>query len=261
MEFLKVARRRSFVSNTIYHGLNVALAVAILVVIQVSGSPLPAFALVFLSKWRILAVRPRYWFANLQANLVDLIVSIGLVMLLYAAGGNLIVQSIMTLLYIGWLLFMKPRSKRTFMVAQAGVAVFVGVSALYMIAYAWPVVFVVLAMWLIGYASARHVLGAYDETHITFLSLIWGLVFAELGWIAYHWTIAYSLPGFGGVELPQITLIVFALSFVAERFYRSYTKHEKVRMDELLLPMLLSGSVIALILALALWVFFHSFSI
>lgn len=254
MDFLKIAKRRSFVSDVIYNGLNIALAVAVLVVVIVSGSPWAAFILILLSKWRVLAVRPRYWLANIQANLVDFIVSVGVVVVL-SVETNLVIQIITTLLYIAWLLFLKPRSKRSLMIVQAGVAILVGVTALYMVNYAWPASLVVLLMWLIGYASARHVLSAYDEAHISFLSLLWGLVVAELGWAAYHWTFAYSLPGLSNLELPQITLIILALSFVAERFYTSYSRHQVVRMNDLMLPILLSGSVIAILL-----IFFNTVS-
>lgn len=61
MEFLKAAKRRTLLSELTYVALNIGLAVAILVVVLVIESPLPAIALVLLSKWRILAVRPRYW--------------------------------------------------------------------------------------------------------------------------------------------------------------------------------------------------------
>jgi len=105
MEFLKSSKRRSLFSEFVYIILNIALAVVILFVVRAIESPLPAFGLVLLSKWRILAVRPRYWFANVQANLVDIIVSLSVVVLLYAANGALVMQLLLTMAYIGWLLF------------------------------------------------------------------------------------------------------------------------------------------------------------
>ncbi|MFZ2836091.1 MAG: hypothetical protein WAZ21_02130 [Candidatus Saccharimonadales bacterium] len=250
MDFLKVAKRRSLISGLVYNALNVALAIAVLIVVQTSGSPLPAFLLVLLSKWRVLAVRPRYWFAHIQANLVDFIVSIGIVILLNAANTKegFWLQIIITVLYIAWLLFLKPRSKRSLVVAQAGVAAFIGVTALYIVSFAWPVSITVLLMWLIGYAVARHVLTAYDETHVLFLSLLWGFVFAEFGWLAYHWAIAYAIPGLAGIKIPQIAIILLAISFVVERGYESHARHKTVRMGDIILPLLLSVSIIALLL-------------
>ena len=252
MEFLRAARRKSLLSETIYVLLNIALGLAVLGVVWAINSPLPAFALVLLSKWRVLAVRPRYWFAHLQANAVDFIVSISFVVLLYAAGsgGKAVVatQIFLTTLYIVWLLVLKPRAKRSLVVAQAAVAVFVGTTALYVSAYGWPSSVVVIVMWVIGYSTARHVLAAYSEEQLEVLSVVWGLVVAELGWLAYHWTIAYNLPLVTGIELPQIAIVALALSFVAERAYSSFVHHGVVRAADIVMPTLLSLSLVVILL-------------
>lgn len=248
MEFLKAAKRRSVISELTYVALNIGLAAAILVVVLVIESPVPAIALVLLSKWRIFAVRPRYWFANMQANTVDIIVSLSYVVLLYAAGGALVAQCLITMLYVAWLLLLKPRSKRSLMTLQAGIALFFGVMALSIVSYNWPIPLFVAAIWLIGYSTTRHVIGSYDEPHTHFFSLIWGLVLSELGWLLYHWTIAYSLPGVGHIKLPQIAIIMLALSFVAERIYVSYEKNKEVRIGDIILPLLLGVSVVLVVL-------------
>jgi len=248
MEFLKSSKRRSLLSELIYILLNIALAIAILAVVWAVDSPIAAFALVLLSKWRILAVRPRYWFANIQANSVDIIVSLSIIILLYAASGAVIAQYILTAAYIVWLLFIKPRSKRVFVTLQAGTATFLGVSALMTVSYDWMASPVVLLMWLIGYSAARHVLSNYDEAHISFYSLLWGFIVAEIGWLTYHWTFAYELSGVGNIKLVQSALIVTSLSFLAERIYASYTKHGEVRSGDVILPALLSISLIVILL-------------
>jgi hypothetical protein len=248
MEFLKSSKRRSLVSELIYVGLNIALAVTLLIVVSATSSPLPAFALVLLSKWRILAVRPRYWFANIQTNLVDLIVSMSIVILLYSATGAFTAQLLLTALYIVWLLYIKPKSKRSFMAVQAGAAVFLGVSALMIVSYDWIATVPVIIMWLIGFSAARHVLSSYDEPHTSFYSLVWGLLFAEIGWLTYHWGFAYAIPGVGDIQLTQAALIALGVSFVAERAYTSYEKHGSVRSSDVIMPALLSVSVILLLI-------------
>ncbi|MDB5167996.1 MAG: rane protein of unknown function [Candidatus Saccharibacteria bacterium] len=250
MEFLKSSKRRSLISELVYIGLNVAFAVTLLIILLVIESPLPAFALVLLSKWRILAVRPRYWFVNILTNLVDLIVSLSIVILIYTAGGAIGLQIVLTALYIAWLLYVKPKSKRSFVAIQAGAAVFLGVSALMTVSYDWIASLVVLAMWLIGYSAARHVVSSYDEPHASFYSLVWGLVFAELGWLAYHWTFAYAIPGAGDIKLSQVALISLAISFLAERAYTSYVRHGSIRSSDIIMPTLLSVSVIIILLTL-----------
>lgn len=254
MELLKLVRRRSFLSEVIYTVLNVALAVAILFIIRATESPWLAVGLVVLSKWRVLAVRPRYWFVNVQANLVDFIVGIGTVILLYTTyvGASdpyqaTAIMIALTAFYIGWLLFLKPRSKRAYVIAQAAVALFVGVTALYIIAYSWPASAVVLLMWLIGYSTARHVLSSYDETHILFLSLVWGLVLAEIGWIAYHWTVGYAPLGLESVLLPRVSLSVLCIAFIVQRAYDSFYHHQKIRGNDVILPILFTISIIVVL--------------
>lgn len=258
MEFLKLVRKRSFLSEAIYTVLNIALAIAVVMVIRYTDSVGFAIGLVVLSKWRVFAVRPRFWWANLRSNMVDFIVSISFVLHMYVVNmaaiddsRKLLLLGILTLLYIGWLLFIKPRSKRAFVAVQAGVAVLLGTSALYAISYDWPVFVVVLGMWLIGYTAARHTLSSYDEeTHGLFLSLAWGVMMAQIGWVAYHWTIAYSLPLAPSLHIPQVAIIATLVSFLAYKTYDSFYKNSKIRMTDIILPLLFTLSVILVLLIL-----------
>lgn len=258
MEFLKVVKRRSLWSEVVYISLNVALAIALMIIVRVTGSLLPAFGLVLLSRWRVLAVRTRYWFANIKSDLVSLIVSVGFVVFLYnvnIAGiggvGTLVLQLILVALYIAWLIFLKPQSKREYVVAQAGVALFVGVTAIYTMSYGWAASPVVLLIWLVGYATARHVLNTYDEeSHDLLLSLAWGFVLAEIGWLAYHWTIAYRLPIATNLLLPQVSIIILCLGFVVYKAYDLYFHRQKISIGEIFLPLAFTVNIIGV---LVLW--------
>jgi hypothetical protein len=73
-------------------------------------------------------------------------------------------------------------------------------------------------------------------------------VFAELGWLAYHWTFAYDLPLFGAVKIPQVALIAVALTFLTERAYASYRRHDTIRSSDIMLPALLSISIVIILL-------------
>lgn len=249
MEFLKSSKkRRTLLSETVYVLLNLLLAAAVLVTVIVTQLAWPAILLVLLSKWRVLAVRPRFWFANVQANFVDLIVSISLVVLISTAMNQLPVQIVLTAAYACWLLFIKPRSARHYMAIQSGLAIFLGVSALYSVSYNWFSSAVVLIMWVIGYSAARHLLSTYEEAHRSFYSLIWGFILAELGWLFYHWSFGYSLPGFGALQLSQSAIICLVISFAAERVYNSYYHHQKIRSTDVVLPLLLSTSIVIILL-------------
>jgi hypothetical protein len=251
MDLLKTHKRRSRLSEFVYIMLNIGLAMALLVIVLAGQSPWLAIGVVLLSKWRALAVRPRFWFANLVANMVDIIVGVSFVVLLNGATGTLWLQVAFTLLYVCWLLFIKPRSHRRYVAAQAGAAVFLGVTALSMVSYAWDPSIFVLGMWLIGYVSVRHVLGSYDEPLTAMYSIVAGAVFAEFGWISFHWTVAYPLPGFGIVQLSQLALFATLLSFVSERSYASYHKHGAVRLADIILPIVLTAAIMAVVYMLA----------
>lgn len=248
MEFLRPSRRRTVLSELIYVLLNILVAVAILAVVYFVESPIPAFLVVALSKWRIFAVRPQYWYANIIANIVDIIVSVSLVVFLTYASGALYIQIALTLLYVAWLLYLKPSSKRSMVVAQAGVGLFVGVTALMHVSYEWWASAVVVVMWLIGYSAARHALIAYKEPHFALLSLLWGLVIAEIGWLTYHWNFAYNLGFSGNLLLSQAAIVTALISFLAERMYSSYSHHETVRFSDIVLPLLLTISVSIILL-------------
>lgn len=256
MEFLKIVKRRSFINEVIYVTLNIGLAVTLMVLVRVTGSIWPAFILVLLSKWRVFAVRPQFWAANIQANSVSAIISVGYVIFLYAISISgmgdtkiFIVQSLLALLDIGWLLYLKPKSKRKFIVAQAAVALFVGITSVYVVAYDWVVSPVVLMVWLVGYSTAHHVLNSYDEeNHIVLLSLLWGLTMAEIGWLSCHWTIAYQMPIINSVLLPQISIIVVCLGFMAYKSYDSYYHNQKIRMSDILLPLIFTVIFISVLM-------------
>ena len=253
MEFLRVVKRRSVLSETIYILLNIGLAAGVLIVTWATGTPWMALALVLLSKWRVLAVRPRYWFAHIEANMVDLIVSLGLVSLIYLAGQasggrGVFAQVLLGFIYAAWLLMLKPRTRRSAIAAQAGAAIVVGTMAMASLSYEWPSSMVVLVMWLIGYSSARHVLMAYSDGDVRLLSLIWGFVIAELGWVAYHWTIAYPLFFLPGLKLPQMTLLVLGISFLAERAYASYHRHEVIKQSDMVMPLIFTLGLFAVLL-------------
>lgn len=255
MEFLKLVRRRSFLSELIFIVLNVVFAVAIVLVLRTTGSLIFAIILVLISKWRVLAVRSRFWLANIQANLVDVIVSISVVLFLYsvelttmAEPSKWLVASLIGVAYIAWLTLLKPRANRRAMIAQAGVALFLGTSALFSFSYDWPASVVVLAMWVIGYATARHVLSSYDEDRLLTLSLIWGLILAEIGWVGYHWTIGYALPWVTGLYVPQMSIIVLCLGFVAVKVYDSFFHYQKIRSQDVTLPLIFSIAVVVVLL-------------
>lgn len=263
MEFLRNINKKSLASEVLYVVLNVGLAIVAMVLVRVTGTVWLALVLMLLSRWRVFAVRPRFWLANIQSDSVSLIISLSFVIFLFLANGNpssfqvLLTQIALVVLYTMWLLLLRPKSKRMYIVMQAGVALFCGVTAVYAIAYAAPVSLTVLFIWLIGVSTGRHVLGSYDEEpHSGFLNLVFGLVIAELGWLGYHWAIAYKLYFMGNLMLPQMSIIITLVGFLMYRCYNSYRHHQKIRLNDIILPLIFSVA-----LTLVLLLFFNSISV
>ena len=257
IEFLKIPKSKTLLSEISYYVLNISLAGALLALAVTIQSIWPALVLIILSKWRVLAVRPRFWWANVQMNMVDVIVGVGIALLMYQPDITLIIQAFLAVIYVIWLLFIKPLSKPSQMLIQSAVALVIGTMALLLASYDWPSVVVVAGMFVIGYSITRHFLFSHDESQIVILSLVWGLLFAEIGWLAYQWTFSYPLMFMSPLRLPQATIILFLLSFTAERAYHSWKNHEgKIERNDVLAPIILTSALIAVIL-----IFFNSVTI
>jgi len=253
VKFLKTVRRKSLLSEVLYYVLNIGLVAVLFVLSQTIQSPFLAILLVLLSKWRVLAVRLRYWWSNIQANMVDIIVGVSIVSLMYLPEMPLFAQVFLAIFYAIWLVVIKPLSKRWQMLLQSFVAVGLGVSALYSVSYNWPVFLVVLAMFIIGYSSARHFLNTYEEEEIVFLSGIWGILMAELGWLAYYWAYGYKIVSSVNVKIPQVTIIALLIFFLGERIYRSHKDNERVVIAEVSPPAIFVVALIGVML-----IFFNS---
>jgi hypothetical protein len=233
-----------------YVALNILLAVATLILVLVTNSPVLACILVLLGKWRVLAVRVRYWWLNIRANLVDMIVGLSFASLIFLMGGYLAAQIVATVLYAAWLIFIKPSSKPALVSIQAGVALLLGITVATSFFYGLPPVVLVAACFLIGYAVTRHVLVANldDGSSPEFVSLVSGLVLSELAWAAYHWLVAYGIPD-TGLKLPQFALIAMLMGFVALTVYRGYDRDSgKAKVQDIIMPIIFAVAVILVML-------------
>ena len=230
MELIKSATRRSRLSEGAYIALNLIYAGLLWALVATFDPPYLAFGLVALSKWRVFAVRPRFWFANLQANLIDTLFGVSIVALLWMSNHSIGIQAVLVAIFAIWLVVIKPRSKQRFMIIQARLVLFISAIALFSFAYALPAVVVVAACWLIGYATARHVMSSFNnESERVFLTLIWALIVAELGWLGYHWTVAYGLNE--NFKIPQIAIVIGLVGFIVSKAYALYHHSEDGKID------------------------------
>ena len=241
MDLLRSVRRKTTISDFLYIFLNIALAITVYLSVLLTGLFQIGLALLIVSKWRVFAVRPRFWLDNLKTNLVDFIVSISYligVWQTFETKAPLFYVIFLVVAYIAWLLFIKPLSSRNAMLLQAGIAAFLGLSTLFNISTNWPVEYVILVALVIGYSSMRHSLSAYDhQENIELYSMISALVFAEICWVGYHWSKAYYFLGISFIKIPQVAIIILLVAFFIERLYRSSrSTHNKVKTEDILIP-------------------------
>lgn len=250
MELLKTGIRRTKVGELAYIGINAALPLVLLFLVTSFSTAWPALALVLLSKWRVFALRPRFWWVNIKANLVDFLVGVGYVGLLYFSIGDLPVMLVLAVLYGVWLLYIKPRSDHSSVMLQASVAQFLGLTVLFNLSTLIDEFFVILGCFAIGYVAARHVIANYEEEQGEFVSYAWGLVISQLGWVLYQWTNIYAL----GLpfKIPQIALLALVISMAAARLYAAAKGHH-LTMSLVRSTVIFSAVLIAFILIFARW--------
>jgi len=206
----------SGMSYVLHFVLNALLPVLILVLVRLDFALIAAL-LVLLAKWRTLAIRPRYWLPNIRANLVDIFVGVSVV--IFIAGTQLIyTQVIWTVLYIFWLVWLKPKSNPGAVMAQALIAQLLGLVAFYRAFTSSSLALGVLVTWLICYACARHFLGVFDEPLIRPITHTWAWFGAVMAWILGHWVIEYLF-------LPQIALVLSVLGYGLATIY--YLDHKE----------------------------------
>ncbi len=161
-----------------------------------------ALAVILLSKWRMFAVRPHHWTANLRSNAVDIIVGVS-VLICMSSIQAFSWQLVWLALYEVWLLVIKPRSGVAWVSLQAVLAQFLGLSAVFLAFPEAPLVSYVVMFWIITYASARHFLASFDETQARLLASIWAFFGGSLMWVLGHWLLFI-----GQVAQPALLLAV-----------------------------------------------------
>lgn len=203
-----------------------------------------AILLILLSKWRMFAVRPHYWMANLIANGVDIIVAISLV--LFMANTTVVWwQLFWVLMYGVWLVWLKPKSDVLNVSAQAMIGQLLGLLVLYLKFGASALALLVAGTWLITYVAARHFFTSFEEPHTALLSHTWAYFSAGLAFVLGHWLLYYG-------TIPQIIVILTTVGYsLAAMYYLEASDKLTAGLQRQLL--LLMFAVLLVILVLSDW--------
>ncbi len=201
---LQSIKPTSGIAHLLHLLLVLVLPMVVFVMVRVNFAQL-ALLVIILSKWRMFAVRPRFWAANIRANAVDLMVGLSVVLFMTHVD-NLSMQLVWTILYAIWLIAIKPQSGVMMVTTQAFIGQLVALSALYLVWADGPIYGLTLLSGLFCYLAARHFLDAFDEPYARMLAFIWGYFGAALAWLLSHWLLFYR-----GVA--QTTLLLSTLGY------------------------------------------------
>lgn len=174
-----------------------------------------AVLVVLLSKWRMLAVKPRFWPANIRANAVDLIIGLSTIVFM-TRSNSASLQLVFTALYMLWQVFLKPNRSVIGVSLQALAGQIYGLTALFI---AWPdapTIMLILGGWSVCYLAARHYFTSYDEPYASLYSHTWGYFAAALLWLSSHWLIFYSVVAQPALLLTAIGVALASLYYLQE---------------------------------------------
>lgn len=248
-DYILVRKSRNIISSVLHVIFNITLGVGSIILTCVSGSWAIGVLFVLVSKWRMFAVRPRYWLTNIKANLVDLIVGTSFVLIAYCSGTDILpIHILVAIFYTLWLIILKPRSTEFATKCQALIAVFLGTTASVLLFGSSDSAYLVVGAFILGYAASRHILIQSDDENFGLTTMVAGLCSAELAWLLHSWLIVYSFDN-TGIMIPQLSIILTIFSFLFNRICESVANHDgKIKSEDILIPAIFSIAAICMII-------------
>ena len=207
---LRQIKPTSGLAHVLHLALVLILPAAVLILVNQKFVQL-ALLLVVIAKWRMFAVRPRFWAANVRANSIDLMVGLSAVTFITRTD-SLLLQIFWAILYAIWLLSIKPGKSLIMTTMQSFIGQLTALSALYLVWGDGPVWGLTLLTGLFCFLAARHFLDSFEEPYAKMLSYAWGYFGAALAWLLSHWLLFYH-----GVAQP--TLLLSTLGYGAAVLY------------------------------------------
>lgn len=227
--------------------VGVALPFVIFALVRLNFVQL-ALSVIVLSKWRMFAVKPRFWAANVRSGAVDLIVGVAVVLFMTHSGG-LANQLLWAVLYAVWLIAIKPATGTAMITGQAFIGQLAGLMALYLTWAGGPLYGLTALTGLICYLAARHFFDSFDEPYSRLLSYVWGYFGTALAWVLGHLLISYPRDNSSGLlSQPVLFLTIIgyglAILYYADHFDRSSRLlRRQTTVSLLLLVIILIGSL------------------
>ncbi len=244
-----------FLSNSLYVIFNICLVIGIVIFINIFDSILLALMLVVLAKWRIFAVKIRYWWVNIKSAVVDYTVGFSFVLLMSLLQEiSLYAQLIVAGLYAIWLIILKQKTSERFMMIQSLISILLfNIVICYFIDINYLLIGMLLE-FVVSYFAVWHYLTNYDFDKKTkrLISGFWGMTLMEVMWMSYHWLIGYSI-GYDIFKISQLSivsmLLTYCLFLVLHYSYKE--KNNKNKTHLMITPIFFSVLVVLVLILLA----------
>src|SRR5581483_11810439 len=232
-------------AHILHIALLAALPVVTLALVRLQGGFTDlALALVLLSKWRMLAVRPRFWPAMIRANSVDIVIGLSLVLFMANTTSGYL-QILWAIMYVVWLIVIKPGAGTIMVAAQALLAQLCGLMALFLVWSDGPLYGLIIVAGVVCYVAARHFFDNFDEPYAKLLSYLWAYFGAALVWLLVHWLLFYGF-------IAQPTLILSVVGYgLAVLYYLDHAGRLQVGLRRQFVFVLIA--IITIILAFSDW--------
>jgi hypothetical protein len=193
-------------SHLVYVLFNASLPLLVLLSVKSSFSWIGAL-LIVLSKWRMFAVRPRFWGANIRANAIDIIVGFSALGCMVEAESDWY-RLTFVVLWALWLIFLKPKTSILSVSLQALVGYTAGLMTIFLLWSDAPLIVLVSTVGLVCYFAAHHFFYSFDEPHRGLLAYLWAYFGSALTWILGHWLVFYWF-----IAQPTVLLVALAVVF------------------------------------------------
>lgn len=205
------------ISSALHLVLLILLPLVVFVLVRLGDTFIKlAYAMILLSKWRMFAVRPRFWPAIIRANSIDIIVGLSVVLFMTHSSSQWL-QLLWAAGYAVWLVYLKPATSMLMTALQAAIGQFLGLMAIYSVWGGQPLYVLVLTTGVVCTLAARHFFDTFDEPYAKLLSYLWGYFGASLAWLLGHWLLFY-----GAMAQPTVILSVLGYG-LAGLYYFDHT--------------------------------------
>lgn len=203
-----------------------------------------AATIILLSKWRMFAVKPRHWPANIRANAVDIIVGLSLLIFMTHSASQS-TQLLWAVIYGVWLVVIKPKSSIISVSSQALISMSLGLTAIFLNWGESSSFAIVLLVWMVCYSAARHFLTSFDEPLARYLANSWAFFGAALTWVLSHWLLFYK-----AVSQPALLLSVIGFSLAGIYYLDHEDKLSVLLRRQLVFVMV---AIVVIVLAFSNW--------